>query len=189
MNFKEHKNLILAIAAGLAVVALLFAWLFLVAEMPKPADKGKLSDGVRATIHHTVLERKEKGKLLWRLQVGEAAQVDETRIQAKDLEGTVYLEDGDELHVQAKGGNIQLKNNDFSLDEGVRARLKSGGFLKAQKVEWKQKGDILTAEGDIRVVKDDMLATGGKLETTSKLEHFKLSEKAHVERGGHYAEE
>jgi hypothetical protein len=128
MNFKEHKTLIIAIVAALAVLAALFAWLFLGASVPQPTDKTKSSGGVRATVHNTVLERKENGKLLWRIKVGEATQVDDNRILAKNLDGTIYLEDGDELHVQAPAGSIQMKNNDFSLDDGVRARLKNGGL-------------------------------------------------------------
>ena len=60
--------------------------------------------------------------------------------------------------------------------------------MKANKVEWKQKQDILTATGAVKVIKDDMMATAERITTSSKLEHFKLKGKAHVERGGKYEE-
>ena len=61
--------------------------------------------------------------------------------------------------------------------------------MKAEKVEWNQKKDILTATGAVKVVKEDMLAQAEKIVTSSKLKHFRLNKNAHVERGGHYEEE
>ena len=83
---------------------------------------------------------------------------------------------------------FKTKSNEFMLSNGVTARLKQGGFLKADKVEWNQNKDILTATGAVKVVKEDMMATAEKIITSSKLEHFKLKDKAHVERGGKYEE-
>ena len=69
------------------------------------------------------------------------------------------------------------------------AGLWPGGFLQADKVEWQQKEDILTATGAVKVIKDDMLARAEQVITSSKLVHFKLKDKAHVERGGQYEEQ
>ena len=109
-------------------------------------------------------------------------------IQAKNLEGTLYLSNGDEMQVKADAADIKIRSNDFALNGNVTARLKQGGFLKADKVEWKQNEDIITAAGAVRVIKDDMLATAEQIITSSKFEHFKLKDKAHMERGGHYEE-
>ncbi len=120
--------------------------------------------------------------------MGEAVQESNDVISAKNLDGIVYLSNGDEMHVTAEAGKISDKNNQFELSGKVTARLKKGGFMKADKVEWNQAKDILIATGAVKVVKDDMLARAEKIITSSELKHFKLIDKAHVERGGRYEE-
>ena len=186
----KNKNAILMGSAGFVVLFLVFAWLFWGSTVPEPTDKTKKvkTDTTKATVYNTVLHRDVNGKRLWELKVGEAVQVNDNLIRAKQLEGTVYLNNGDEMYVTAKAGEIRTKRDVFTLTDGVTARLKQGGFLKANKVEWKQKQDILTATGAVKVIKEDMMATAERITTSSKLEHFKLKGKAHVERGGKYEE-
>ena len=186
----KNKNTILMGAAGLIVLFLIFAGLFWGSTVPEPTDKTKKveTDRTLATVHNTVLHRDADGKRIWELKVGEAIQLNDNLIRAKQLEGTVYLENGDEMFVTADAAEVKTKTNEFTLTNGVTARLKQGGFLKANKVEWNQNKDILTATGAVKVVKEDMMATAEKIITSSKLEHFKLKDKAHVERGGKYEE-
>ena len=186
----KNKNTILAVVAGLGALFLVFAWLFWGSTVPEPTSKTKKAetDTTKATVYNTVLHRDADGKRLWELKVGEAIQVNDNLVRAKQLEGTVYLSNGDEMYVTAKAAEVKIKSNEFMLTNGVTARLKQGGFLKADRVEWKEKQDILTATGAVKVVKDDMLAMAEKIITSSKFEHFKLKDKAHVERGGTYEE-
>ncbi len=186
----KHKKTILAVGAGLLALFLVFAWLFWGSKVPEPTGKSKNPEdtGVKATVHNTKLHREEKGKRLWELKVDEAVQLNDDLIEAKKLEGIVYLSNGDEMYVKADSASIKAVSNDFVLKGGVTARLKRGGFLKAKKVEWKQNEDIITATGAVRVIKEDMLATAEKIVTSSEFKHFKLIKKAHVERGGHYEE-
>ena len=186
----KNKNAILMAAAGLIALFLIFAWLFWGSTVPEPTDKTKKAetDTTKATVYNTVLHRDEGGKRLWELKVGEAIQLNDNLVRAKQLEGTVYLENGDEMFVTADAAEVKTKTNEFTLTNGVTARLKQGGFLKADKVEWDRNKDILTATGAVKVIKEDMMATAEKVITSSKLEHFKLKDKAHVERGGKYEE-
>ena len=186
----KNKNTILMGAAGLIVLFLIFAWLFWGSTVPEPTDKTKKveTDRTLATVHNTVLHRDADGKRIWELKVSEAIQLNDNLVRAKQLEGTVYLNNGDEMYVTADAAEVKIKTNEFTLTNGVTARLKQGGFLKANKVEWNQNKDILTATGAVKVVKEDMMATAEKIITSSKLEHFKLKDKAHVERGGKYEE-
>ena len=187
----KHKKAIMAVGSGLLVLFLIFAWLFWGSTVPEPTDKTKKDAGstVKATVHNTVLNRDENGKQKWKLKVEEATQESNDVITAKKLDGVVYLNNGDEMHVTAEAGKITDKNNQFELSGKVTARLKKGGFMKADKVEWNQAKDILIATGAVKVVKNDMLARAEKIITSSELKHFKLIDKAHVERGGHYEEE
>lgn len=186
----NKKKTLWAIAAALIFLFLIFAWLFWGSTVPEPTDPGKTTarDTVKAAVYNTVLNREANGKKLWELKVGEAQQVGDDLVKAKNLEGTLYLSNGEEVYVTSSGAEVKIKSNQFALIQGVTARWKNGGFIKAEKVEWDQQKDILTATGAVKVIKEDMLATAEKVITSSKLEHFKLKDKAHVERGGHYEE-
>ena len=100
----------------------------------------------------------------------------------------MYLANGDEVRVKSSAAEVKVKSNQFALSQGVTARWKNGGFIRADKIEWDQEKDIVTAAGAVRIVRGDLLATAENVITSSKLEHFKLRDKAHVERGGHYEE-
>ncbi len=187
----KNKNTILMVATGVIALSLVFAWLFWGSKMPEPTDpvKKAAESTVKATVHNTELKREEHGKQKWKLKVEEATQESNDVVTAKKVDGIVYLSKGDEMYVTADAGKISDKNNLFELSGKVTARLKRGGFMKADKVEWNQSKDILIATGAVKVVKDDMLAKAEKIITSSELKHFKLIDKAHVERGGHYEEE
>ena len=186
----KNKNTILMVAAGLIALSLVFAWLFWGSKTPEPTDpvKKAAESTVKATVHNTELKRDEHGKQKWKLKVEEATQESNDVVTAKKVDGVVYLNNGDEMHVTADAGKISDKSNQFELSGKVTARLKRGGFMKADKVEWNQSKDILIATGAVKVVKEDMLAKAEKIITSSELKHFKLIDKAHVERGGHYEE-
>ena len=186
----KHKNTILAVSGGVLVLFLICAWLFWGSTIPQPTDTTKKteSNAPKAAVYNTTLNREENGKPLWKLNVGEAVQVGDGLIKAKQLDGIVYLKNGDEMHVKAETAELNPKKNEFVLTKGVTARLKQGGFLKANKVEWKQKEDVLTAIGAVKVIKEDMLATAETIITSGEFKHFKLKNKAHVERGGKYDE-
>ena len=184
------KSTMIAAAAGLLAIFLIFVWLFWGSSVPDPTDKDKKNNdfAIKATVHNTVLNRDDKGRKLWSLKLKEATHVNENLILAKGLEGTVYLKNGDEMYIKGKAGKVKPQTNEFEISEDVTARLKNGGFMKAAKVEWDQNKDILIATGAVKVVKGDMLARAEKVVTSSKLKHFKLNTKAHVERGGRYEE-
>ena len=186
----KNKKTRMAVAAGLAIFFLIFAWLFWGSTVPEPTDPAKKAETntPKAAVYNTTLNRDADGKRLWELKVGEAVQVNDDLIRAKDLEGTVYLSNGDEVHLKASGAEVKVISNEFALTQGVTARWKNGGFIKADKIEWDQQKDLLTAAGAVRIVRGDLLATAENVITSSKLEHFKLRDKAHLERGGHYEE-
>lgn len=186
----KNKNMMLAIGAGLLALFLVFAWLFWGSNVPEATVDIKQTEttGEKAAVYNTTLKRDAGGKPLWALKVEEAVQMNNDLITAKNLEGTVYLNNGDEVYVKSDAAEVKVASNQFALTRGVTARWKSGGFVKADKIEWDQKSDVLTATGAVKVIKEDMLATAEKMITSSKLEHFKLKDKAHVERGGHYEE-
>lgn len=184
----RNNKAVTAIVVGVVALGLVFAWLYWGSTVPAPTGDKKPQVGVRAAVHNTTLTQKEGGKVLWELKVGEALQTDSETVDVKDLDGVVYLKNGDKMMVRSGGGKILVKENRFALDDGVTVRLENGGSLKAREVSWEQEGDRLVASGDVRVVKDDLLATAGEIITSSRLDHFKMKENAYLERGGKHEE-
>jgi len=178
----KNKGSIAAIAGAVAILAALFAWLYWGSTVPEPTKEQK-DTAVKATITDTVMSRqREDGSKLWDLKIKTASQMSDKLITGKDISGTIYLKDGDELYIKAPAGKFEQEQNFVTLSGGVTATLKSGGKLTAKTVTWDRIKDILTAQGKSRVIRENLLATGDKIVTTSKLKHFKVIGKAHVER-------
>ena len=106
----------------------------------------------------------------------------------KGVKGKIYREDGSVLEVVAGGGKVKNEAKDFELNDKVVAVLSSGGKLTAESIRWQQTEDVITASGNVRLLKDDTLATGDKAVTSSAFERLKLEGHAEVQRGGDYNE-
>lgn len=186
----KNKKTILSIAAGVAVFLAVFAWLFWGSIIPSPGGAKKKGPDSVPKVTNTTISRSEQGKKIWEFTVGEAVSTDGgTTIDFKDIKGKIFLKDGDVMTVTAKKGSAQLKNNDFMLEDGVNAVLEKGGSLRAQKITWKQKDDVLTAWGDVKVVHEEMMAKADKIITGTKLVHFILQGHSVLEKGGQYDED
>ena len=73
---------------------------------------------------------------------------------------------------------------DFFLEGHVQAKLTSGGEFFADKVSWQQKDELITAQGHVKLVKDDYTAVADEASTTSAFQSVKLKGNAKVTKGG-----
>jgi LPS export ABC transporter protein LptC len=185
---KDRKTLLI-VSACVVLLVVIFGWLFWGSNVPgRTTNKDQTKAGPKIT--NSTISRTENGKKIWEFTVGEAESVDNGKmIKFKDIKGTIYMTDGDEMHLKAAEGSAQTENNDFSLGGGVTADLLKGGSLVADKITWKQKEDILTALGKVKIIHEDTMAKAEQIITSTKLTHFKLHEKALIEKGGKYDEE
>ncbi len=178
----KNKGLLL-IAGGIAIAAIIIAWLMLGGEAPKNPDNLG-DDGVSAVVKHTSISREQDGRKLWEFSVEELESISGSgEAVMKGVKGKIYREDGSVVDVVAGGGRINNDNKDFALDRGVKATLSTGGEITAQEVRWQQKDDVITASGKVKVVKDEHTALADKIVTSSKFDHFKLSGHAEVQKG------
>lgn len=186
----KNKQAVLAVGAALVILFGVFAWLFWGSIVPSAGGKKAEGPKISAKVTNTTMSRTENGKKIWEFTVGEAESPDGgNTINFKDIKGKIFLDNGDVMDVSAPKGNAQVKGNDFSLEGGVKAALAKGGTLVADKISWKQKEDILTALGKVKVVHNDTMAKGDQIITSSKLVHFKVKGNALVEKGGKYDED
>lgn len=182
-----NKNVILAIAAGIAITAAIIAWLVF-GSSPVNVETGNgVSAQVNATLKNTVVKREQDGRLLWEFKVGE---LENDRIKKigylKGITGKVYRSDGSFIDVKADKGSARLEMNDFALEGNVVAFLNTGGKISADKISWNQKEELITAEGKVELYKGDLMAKADFAQTTSAFEKIKLKGHAKVEKGGEY---
>ena len=191
------------IVGAIVITGVIIAWLMLGGEAPSNNPVQKESSGANAKVRNSTLAREVDGKKVWEFTVEEVEQIKSSgEAVLKGVKGKIYREDGSVLEVVAGGGKVKNEAKDFELilvDDGstdksvelndkVVAVLSSGGKLTAESIRWQQTEDVITASGNVRLLKDDTLATGDKAVTSSAFERLKLEGHAEVQRGGDYNE-
>ena len=188
----KNKKTLLGIIIGILAFAGIFAWLVLGSHIPNPTQKNNNEVTITPKVKNSTISRTVNGKKLWEFTVGEVVSQNEDNLAFKDIKGKIFLDNGDVMDITAGSGKAQVKNNDFSLESGVIARLQKGGFLKAESVQWLAKGDVLTALGkqkvQVKIIKDEIQVTADKVTTSSKLDQVKANGNALLEKGGQYDE-
>lgn len=178
----------MAIASGVLVAAAIIAWLMFGGSAPVNVDMGNgVNAQLNASLKNSVISRERDGQKLWEFKVEEVIndKVNKTA-QLKGITGKVYRSDGSYMDITADGGKMALGSNDFELEGKVTAVLSTGGRLIADKVTWQQKGEIITAMGNVKMDKDGYYATAKKAVTTSAFKKVKLEGDAKVEKGGEH---
>ena len=183
------------IVGAIVITGVIIAWLMLGGEAPSNNPVQKESSGANAKVRNSTLAREVDGKKVWEFTVEEVEQIKSSgEAVLKGVKGKIYREDGSVLEVVAGGGKVKNEAKDFELNDKVVAVLSSGGGeasgvkLTAESIRWQQTEDVITASGNVRLLKDDTLATGDKAVTSSAFERLKLEGHAEVQRGGDYNE-
>ncbi|MEG0970628.1 MAG: LptA/OstA family protein, partial [Acidaminococcaceae bacterium] len=78
---------------------------------------------------------------------------------------------------------IVMAKKDVVLQGNVVATLSSGGKLEADQVSWLRSEDKITAQGKVRITKEDLLALADQAITDSGLEQLRLAGNAEVQKG------
>ncbi|MEG1727512.1 MAG: LPS export ABC transporter periplasmic protein LptC [Acidaminococcaceae bacterium] len=180
----KNKRSFLLIAAGFVLLGLIFAWLF---SSEETITKSKLGKDIKVDdmlVRNSKLKEEQNGKLLWELAIGEMVYDKATDTnQMKDVKGKWYRADGSVLELVSTGGSIVMAKKDVVLQGNVVATLSSGGKLEADQVSWFRSEDKITAQGKVRITKEDLLALADQAITDSGLEQLRLAGNAEVQKG------
>ena len=178
---KYQKPLMGVVAA--AVVAVV-AWAVLtVPEPQKPtveADHGKV-----ISYDGNELSEEKNGRKIWDL-TAEHIEVDiENKLtRLSKLTGHFYAEDGRTTEFKADEGRYDETSRDVVVSGNVTISNSDGAKLTSKELVWQAKEEVLTAKGEARISKDDMLAEGDKIESRDGFNKIKISGKAHLVKGG-----
>lgn len=176
-------------AAGFLGCTLLLAgglYYFLRPEPPEPVATPKEESTVpSALLEGNKLIEKKNGRIIWELEA-KTAEVDKTtgRIALVEVKAAFYRDDGTRLDVTAQNGDFDSKTHDVGLVGNVVAVSTDGARLMTDAAQWKQKEDLITAKGKVKLTKPGIMATADEAQTDRALENIRLLGNAVIVKGG-----
>ena len=101
----------------------------------------------------------------------------------KGVSGNFYQEDGSSIAIKSDAGEVDMKTRNIVLSGNAKGVFSSGGELVGDKISWSSKDQLITAEGKVRINKDDIVATAKKAIVDTVKEHLQLEGDALVQKG------
>ena len=171
-----------ALAAVIAVLAAgLVVWAVATVPdapkiVPQPENKTMSYDG------NTISEEKN-GRKIWELTSEHIeVDVDTQDVTMQGITGHFYAEDGKVAELKAESGVYGGKSKDIKLTGGIVVTYSDGAILVSKEMEWKSQEEILTALGDVKSVREDLLITADKIESSDSFNKVKAVGHAHLEK-------
>ena len=171
-----------ALAAVIAVLAAgLVVWAVATVPdapkiVPQPDKKTMSYDG------NTISEEKN-GRKIWELTSEHIeVDVDTQDVTMQGITGHFYAEDGKVAELKAESGVYGGKSKDIKLTGGIVVTYSDGAILVSKELEWKSQEEILTALGDVKSVREDLLITADKIESSDSFNKVKAVGHAHLEK-------
>ena len=178
---KRNKGLL---ALGIVAFAALIIWA--VATVPEaPVQTDTTQENKVMTYDGNTIREEKDGRTIWEL-TADHIQVDvETKnVTCEKLTGEFYAKDGRTVEIHADGGNYDSASQDIAITGNVAISTSDGAKLSSKELRWTAKDELLAAIGDATAVKDDMKATGERIESTDGFNKIKIVGKAHLVKGG-----
>ena len=177
---KYQKPIMLA--AALAVIAVI---VWAVMTVPDQKPNNEQDGGVVISYDGNELSEEKNGRKIWDLTAEHIdVDVDKHITRMTKLKGHFYAEDGRVTEVTADNGQYDEKSRDVVISGNVNVSNSDGAKLTSKELAWQAKEGILTAKGEARITKDDMLAEGDQIESRDGFNKIKVSGKAHLVKGG-----
>jgi LPS export ABC transporter protein LptC len=179
---KMHKGLI---AVAVAAFAALVVWA--VATVPEPPAKPEAPVEENKVMRYdgNEISEEKNGRKIWDLTAEHIDVNIETRDAVlENLQGHFYAEDGRVVEVKASKGTYAEGTKDIVLSGNVEIKNSDGAQLNSDELRWDAQKEILAAIGNAKAVKEDMLATGDRIESSDGFNKIKISGKAYLRRGG-----
>ena len=144
--------------------------------VPQPENKTMSYDG------NTISEEKN-GRKIWELTSEHIeVDVDTQDVTMQGITGHFYAEDGKVAELKAESGVYGGNTRDIRLKGGIFVTYSDGAILVSQELEWKNQEEILTALGDVKSVREDLLITADKIESSDSFNKIKAVGHAHLEK-------
>lgn len=183
MKSLNNKNKI-ALYGFIIIVISVCVW----AVVTKPIPQKKTADDTQKEqtmdySSNTIIEEKD-GRKIWEIKADSIVMNSQTKeTEMKNIQGKYYDANGQVLTLTSPHGTYDDKTKNIVLDNSVHVVSDDGMVFDAQKVTWNDDNQLLTGEGNVKIVKGDMQADGDKIESSDSFVQFKLSGNAHILKG------
>lgn len=176
------KLKIFGIVGGLALIGLVYWTILSVPEPPPPVEPEDRP--LIMTYDGNTLSEEKDGKKIWELTAEKISVNIETQdMTLENIKAIFYAKDGRVVQVVAKTGTYDHKTQDVNLSGDVKATTSDGAELTSSELKWLAAQELLSALGDVRATKEDMEATGERMDSYDGFNKIKIQGKAHLARG------
>lgn len=183
----SKKARVLAAIFGILAVGMIVWAVTSVPETPViHEDKGPKV----MTYENNTISEEKNGHKVWEI-TSEKMDVD---VKTQDMKmevisGHFYAEDGSVADIKADSGVYGGKSKDMKLKGNIKVTNSDGSILTCDEMAWKNKAEILEAIGNVRAVREDVLITADRVESSDGFNKVKAMGHAHVERNEEKARE
>ncbi len=182
-NFKQDKK---KLAIYVFIVLAIGICIWAVVTKPTPENKSPQEIKKEHTMNYganTIVEEKN-GKKIWEIKADSINMNVQSKIaEMKNVHGKYYRDDGKILTITSPHGFYDDGKKNIMLDQKVHAEDNTGLKFDAEKATWNNAKALFTGEGKVKIVRDNMQATGDKIESNNGFTAFKLSGNAHIIKG------
>lgn len=170
--------------AALVVVVLGGIYYFLREEPPyeKPQQE---KTPERITFHGNTMTEERDGKKKWDL-AAEKIEIENStkRVFITKPKVTYYQADGSRLEFVSEQAVITGENRDLQFIGNVQAVSSAGGTFSCDETLWQGQTEQFTAQGHVKMTRDDTVATADRAEGDKKLDKVTLRGNAKIVKGG-----
>lgn len=179
----SRRNKIL-LGIGAAVFAGLVAWtVFTVPDAPKISDEQ--DEPKLMTYDDNTISEEKDGRKIWELKA-EHISVDLATqdVRLEKIMGHFYAADGRTVEVLADGGSYDNETKDIVIAGDVSVSTSDGAKLTGDELRWTAENEMLAVAGNASASKEDMQASGDRIESTDGFGKIRIVGNAHLVKGG-----
>lgn len=148
-------------------------------DSPPPIEKVEIPKTMEYE-GNTISEEKN-GVKLWDLTADKIVVGIETQVaDLKNVTAHYYNPDGRSIEIKSSIGVYNNVNRNVHLEGKVKIATSEGAELTADKLDWLFDEALLTATGKVKIVRDDVIATGDIAESYDGFQKFKMKGKVHI---------
>lgn len=176
-----NKKKIAVYLLALFAIGLIY-WAY--ASRPNTDTTGEKPAARVMTYHNNAIKEEVNGKLIWECYAETMTVDQDTEIVNMDnIKGTFYREDGNKIEITAQKAVYDQKKKNIEITEGISAHSTDDMTFDTDKVVWDGEQKTLTCDGNVKISKPGMVATGDKAESKDAFQNFKLIGNAHIIKG------
>lgn len=181
----SKKARILVAVIGAAAVMLVVWAVSTVPDAPKPQEQPEKR--VMSYDGNTISEEKN-GRKIWDLTSDKIeVDVDTKDMKMAGITGHFYAEDGKVAELKADSGIYGGESKDIKLTGNIIVTYSDGAVLTSQELEWKNSAETLTASGEAKATREDVLMTADRIEASESFNKLKAVGHAHIEKNAEKA--